>query len=146
MDRKCDRKYNFTEGGLPFVCGGVIGDPEPNDTLPKYCYKYDATLDEWAISGTMPKARYSSGYDSSEIWGLIMAGGIGSFTMLPSVTTTDNGEVFGSLPHLPNINFTTGSENPCVVIIDEDRIFTCGGWQSDTDTLIFSNSTGTWSR
>ena len=90
----------------------------------------------------MPEERVYSGYDHSEMWGLVMAGGYNyPPSYLSSVTTTESGEVFGSLPDLPNEN-----SDSCVVIIDEDRIFTCGGLYAESDTLIFSNSTGIWSR
>ena len=89
----------------------------------------------------MPEQRAYSGYDHSEMWGLVMAGGYTGNNYLSSVTTTERGEVFGSLPDLPNAN-----DRSCVVIIDEDRIFTCGGYYAESETLIFSNLTGSWSR
>ena len=88
--------------------------------------------------------RYNSGYGSSESWGLVMAGGtngVDASQVLSSVETTDNGEVFGSLPDLPN-----ESQESCVVIIDEERIFTCGGYPTGSDTLVYSDSAGSWSR
>ena len=36
-----------------------------------------------------------------ELWGLVMAGGTNGDGFYSSVATTDNGEVFGSLPDLP---------------------------------------------
>ena len=133
-----DKIAHFTEGGelRPYICGGFIYNSGSSDS----CYQYDVTLDEWTLSGTMPEERVYSGYDHSEMLGLIMAGGYNG-NYLSSVTTTESGEVFGSLPDLPNENRLS-----CVVIIDEDRIFTCGGSLTPSDTLIFSNSTGTWSR
>ena len=106
-------RIDFTEGDQPrpFICGGYNNTSGYIDS----CYKYDATLDEWIFSGTMPEEKHNSGYDHSEMWGLVMAGGYnGNF--LSSVTTTESGEVFRSLPNLPN-----GNEHSCVVIIDEDR-------------------------
>ena len=93
----------------------------------------------------MPEALDSScsGYDHSEMWGLVMAGG-GHITNSPpllNVTTTKNGRDFLALANLPD-----GNSYSCVVIIDEDRIFTCGGYNTESDTLIFSNSTGSWTR
>ena len=88
----------------------------------------------------MPEERRYSGYDHSEMWGLVMAGGYNG-NYLSSVATTESGEAFGSLPDLPNENYLS-----CAVIIDEDRIFTCGGSPTESDTLIFSNATGSWSR
>ena len=141
---------HFTEGDQPrpFICGGYNNTSGYIDS----CYKYNATLDEWTFSGTMPEEKHNSGYDHSEMWGLVMAGGYnGGLVMagghnanyLSSVTTTESGEVFGPLPDLPN-----GKEHSCVVIIDEDRIFSCGGegYGTRSETLIFSKSSGTWSR
>ena len=83
----------------------------------------------------MPEEKGFSGYDHSEMWGLVMVGG---YRDISSVITTDNGKVFGSLPDLPE-----ETSFACVVIIDEDRIFTCGG-SYGVPTLIFTNSTGSW--
>ena len=60
----------FTDGGIPFVCGGW-GSPY-TDT----CYKYDAALDTWDISGTLALRRGYLSYGSSDNWGLVIAGGI----------------------------------------------------------------------
>ena len=126
---------------MPYICGGFIQGSGFSDS----CYKYDGILDQWTFSGTMPEEKSTTGYDHSEKWGLVIAGGYVNFgdgnNYLSSVTTTDQGEVFGALPNLPN-----GNDDSCVVIIDEDRIFTCGGFISESDTLIFSNSNSTWSR
>ena len=87
-------------------------------------------------------ARAYTGYGSSESWGLVMAGGFNVNNQLSSVETTDDGQVFGSLPDLP------GGRNSysCLVIVDDDTIFTCGGYASTTLTLIFSKKTKLWSR
>ena len=134
-------KCQFTEGNLPFICGGENNGDDTNK-----CYKYDVTLDQWAISGTMPEDRAYSGFDSSEAWGLIMSGGQDdSFNGLESVLKTVNGEVFSSLPDLPKEN-----DYSCVVIIDDDRIFTCGGRADNAEiqdnTYIFSKSNESWGR
>ena len=89
----------------------------------------------------MTERRGWGGYDSSESWGLVMAGGTSGVGFLSSVETTDNGEVFGSLPDLPS-----ESQESCVVIIDDDRIFSCGGYPTGMDTLIYSESAGSWRR
>ena len=91
----------------------------------------------------MDEARRSLGYGSSESWGLVMVGGYNPNSgVLTSVETTNNGEYFGSLPDL-EIETT----DSCVVVIDEDKIFTCGAAQgSGRDTFIFSKSTNLWSR
>ena len=134
---------HFTEGGTPrpFVCGGQGGDYISSDK----CYIYNGFLDTWTVSGEMPEGLDSSRYDHSEMWGLVMAGGmtekVYNTKYLSNVTTTKTGQVFNPLPDLPDKNFLS-----CVVIIDEDRIFTFGGFYTENDTLIFSNSTGSWKR
>ena len=84
--------------------------------------------------------RFNSGYGSSESWGLVMAGGRNG-NYISSVETTDDGQVLGSLPDLPQENYYS-----CLVIVDDDIIFTCGGYLSPTSTLIFSKKTNLWSR
>ena len=84
--------------------------------------------------------RFNSGYGSSESWGLVMAGGNNGYD-ISSVETTDDGQVLGSLPDLPQENYYS-----CLVIVDDDIIFTCGGYLSLTSTLIFSKKTNLWSR
>ena len=130
-------KHCFAEGGSPYFCGG--GSTDSVSDITDLCYTYTAALDEWVISGTMAEGRCVSGYGSSESWGLVMAGGYG----LATVATTDDGESFGSLPDLPD-----ESERSCLAIIDDDRLFKCGGSPTSTsfDTLIFSKSTNSWSR
>ena len=76
---------HFAGGGIPFVCGGL-----DQSSYTDVCHKYVATSDEWVISGTMAEARAQTGYGSSESWGLVMAGGLNSNTMLSSIETTDN--------------------------------------------------------
>ena len=87
--------------------------------------------------------RTNSGYGSSESWGLVMVGGISYNDLGPlsSVETTNNGEDFGSLPDLEIEN-----GDSCLVVIDEDKIFTCGGLGASTDTFVFSKTTNLWSR
>ena len=91
----------------------------------------------------MSGSRYFSGYGSSESWGLVMAGGFGDAIIgeLSSVETTYNGETFASLPDIPQ-----STRESCLVIIDDDRIFKCGGASTSIDTEIFTNSTGSWQR
>ena len=115
-----------------------MGAPQPAE-----CCKYEFGLDEWTVSGTMAEARTLGGYDSSEDWGLILAGGfvpVGS-SISSTVETTQNGEVFESLPDLPD-----GNWDSCLVIVDQDRFFTCGGYITPSDTLIFQKSTNSWNR
>ena len=103
-----------------------------------------AKSDEWVISGTMAEEKTNSGYGSSESWGLVMVGGINYNDLGPlsSVETTNNGEDFGSLPDLEIENIDS-----CLVVIDEDKIFNCGGVsQGSRDTFIFSKTTNLWSR
>ena len=64
-------KTPFSEGGLPFYCGGSY----PAGEYYADCYKYEYTLDEWSMSGTMTEAKAYGAYDSSQFWGLILAGG-----------------------------------------------------------------------
>ena len=129
---------HFAGGGIPYVCGG---GPSYYSDL---CHKYVATSDEWVISGTMTESRGFCGYDSSESWGLVMAGGYDGYLLnyLSSVESTSNGETFGNLPDLEKEN-----QQNCLVVVDDERIFTCGGDQgSGTDTFLFSNTTKLWSR
>ena len=127
----------FAGGGVPFVCGGRR--EEYNDQ----CFKYDAALDAWATSGTLAETRSWTGYGSSENWGLIMAGGYSDDSFRSSVETTDDGEVFGSLPNMPEAN-----DYMCLVVVDDDRLFLCGGGDLDfrTSTLIFSKKSSDWTR
>ena len=99
-------------------------------------------MDEWEIGGTMLEKRGYGGYGSSESWGLVLGGGYNFGTgFLSSVTTTVNGQAFGSLPDLPNRD-----DQLCLAIVDDDRIFTSGGDQNREDAFIFSKSTNSWSR
>ena len=74
------------------------------------------------------------------------AGGVDT-QYLSSVVTTDDGTGnYESLPDLPG-----GNVQSCLVIIDDDRIFTCGGYFQPRDTFIFDNfynssSPGSWRR
>ena len=135
---------SFPEGGIPFVCGGD-SNFESALVYNDGCYKYEAANDEWINSGALSEGRRTfSGYGSSESWGLVMAGGFGDgggVDSLSSVETTYNGETFASLPDIPQSN-----RESCIVIIDDDRIFMCGGGSTDLDTQIFTNSTNSWQR
>ena len=134
--------------GTPFICGGFNGDYTDS------CYKYVAATDEWQVSGTMAKERAYSGYGSSESWGLVMAGGNNHAQgYLESVTTTDNGQDFESLPDMPDIGIDDGIDGiddgnieSCVVVIDSDRLFMCGGYQMPSYTFIFSKAANSWDR
>ena len=131
-------KDDFSEGGLPFICGGY----NSADGYSDLCYKYEPANDEWYIIGVMDEERSYSGYGSSESWGLVMAGGrMAGGSYLSSVATTDSGDLFGYLPELPDQNRLS-----CLVPIDDERIFTCGGDLRPEDTLIFSNKTRSWTR
>ena len=106
-DEQTERHFHcFTEGGLPYICGGEIKEGAcGKDEIfgcSDSCYAYIGTLDEWTYSGTMPEQRGLSGFDYSEMWGLVMAGGYPG--PVSSVKTTDNGIVFGDLPDLPYAN------------------------------------------
>ena len=130
----------LAEGGVPFVCGGY----SDSSTVIDFCHKYVATTDEWVLSGTLAEARGLSGYGSSESWGLVMAGGSEGDppNYLSIVESTYNGETFGRLPDLEFDN-----RESCLVVVDDDMIFTCGGQQQlSTETFIFSNTTNLWSR
>ena len=94
----------------------------------------------------MAEAKVYGGYDSSEDWGLILAGGYDDLdffdpSVFSSVDTTDNGEVFEPLPDLPKAN-----GDFCLVIVDQDRLFTCGGDVTPSVTLIFQKSTDSWNK
>ena len=96
----------------------------------------------------MSEERGYSGYASSESLGLVMAGGNNDDPFyLRTVATTLDGEVFGSLPDLPRIeDIDPGNDESCLVIIDSERIFTCGGYQLSSYTFIYYSSTNSWSR
>ena len=138
--------YLFSVGETPFICGGY---GETYGDFYDDCYKYIAASDEWVNSGYMSEKRVYSGYGSSEKWGLVMAGGWSQTPFyedaLSSVETSYNGETFTSLPDMPGLN-----GDSCLVVIDDDRIFTCGGHpntrENITGTLIFTESTNTWNK
>ena len=124
------------EGGSPFVCGG-----RQNGVYTDICYKYEASSDEWLIFESMSEPRGWCGYDSSESWGMVIAGGTIGDGFISSVEQTTNAEVFSPLADLP-----TETQESCVVIIDEDRLLNIGGYPTASDTLMFSAATGSWSR
>ena len=69
------------------------------------------------------------------------AGGVDT-QYLSSIVTTADGTTFDDpLPDLPEENVQS-----CLVIIDDDRIFTCGGYFQPKDTFIFYNSSNSWRR
>ena len=75
-----------------------------------------------------------------------MAGGFVKFVgELSTVQTTYEGEDFGALPDLPEKVFYN-----CLVVVDEDRIFTCGGvagaMLAVDYTFVFSRQKGNWTR
>ena len=129
---------SFPEGEAPFICGGFY-------PVSDQCLKYSPESDTWVESGTLNGGfgRAFSGYGSSEHWGLVMVGGMGILSppSLSSVETTYNGETFASLPNVPVQN-----ERSCVVPIDEERIFTCGGNSEKTKTFIYEYTNNTWQR
>ena len=132
--------YYFTGGNAPFICGGDNGPAQGIGEYTDSCYRYIAESDEWELSGTMGEDRAYSGYGSSNSWGLIMAGGVNT-QYLPTVVTTTDGDIFGSLPNLPDTNTQS-----CLVIIDDDRLFTCGGYFESLETFIFSKLANSWRR
>ena len=127
---------------MPFLCGGVLYGFDK-------CFKYEPVLDTWDILGTLAVGRSYAGYSSSESWGLVMAGGVTpDLSYLSSVETTADGQVFGALPDLLEWNSFF-----CLVVVDEDRIFTCGGraessvgGQGTRATFIFSKQADVWTR
>ena len=91
--------------------------------------------------GTLAVGRTHAGYGSSENWGLVMAGGISyDISYISSVETTEDGQVFEALPDLPERDSLS-----CLVIVDDDRVFTCGGQVSSFSTFLFSRTTNVWS-
>ncbi len=68
----------------------------------------------------MFEERAYSGYASSQSWGLVVAGGYNG-DVISSVETTYNMVTFGHYPDMPAENYKS-----CLVMIDEERIFTCG--------------------
>ena len=101
----CTYYQLFAGGGTPFICGGGFD----LTTYYDQCYKYDAALDTWDISGTLAEARGYPGYGSSESWGLVIAGGFNApLSSLTSVETTDDAQVIGALPDLPETSFENG--------------------------------------
>ena len=127
---------SFLDGGIPFICGGY----DYGNTYYDECYKYVAASDQWILSGTLSEERSFSGYDSSESWGLVMAGGQNRY-LLNSVETTHNGETFAFMPDLPYAN-----RDSCLTIIDNDMIFVSGGQEGPKDTWIFSTFGSSWQR
>ena len=104
------------------------------------CWKYVPSDDSWyELVNALGEKRAYSGYGFSESWGLVMAGGVDT-QYLSTVETTDTGTHGNPLPDLPEENVQS-----CLAIIDDDRIFTCGGYFQPGDTFIFSTSR-TWER
>ena len=65
---------------------------------------------------------------------------------LSSVLTTGDGENFESLPDLPNPVYYN-----CLAVIDDDKIFTCGGREEQgfttvSEAYMFSKLTSSWTR
>ena len=133
----------FAAGGVPFICGGVYYDGDYYDS--DLCFKYVPSSDEWVVSGVMSEAKSEIGYGSSESWGLVMAGGDNGGPLLSSsVETTADGIIFENLPDLE-----VEVSGSCVVVIDDDRIFTSGGYHDPglrRDSYIFSRTNNSWSR
>ena len=77
-----------------------------------------------------------------EQWGLVLAGDrSGDARNVSRVESTNDGVVFGSLVDLPSYNSYS-----CMAIIDEDRLFVCGGMSNPSETLVFSKSQNFWFR
>ena len=65
---------------------------------------------------------------------------------LSSVLSTGDGENFVALPDLPNPVYYN-----CLAVIDEERIFSCGGREEQglttvSEAYIFSKLTNSWTR
>ena len=56
--------------------------------------------------------------------------------------TADGGQTFAALADLPE----PGLADACLTIIDEDRIFTCGGVPVEAQAHILSIATNSWTR
>ena len=125
---------------MPFLCGGGLYGFDK-------CFKYEAAFDTWDILGTLAMGRSYAGFSSSDSWGLVMAGGVDpELNYLSSVETTADGEVFGALPDLPE-----ETSFFCQVVVDDDRIFACGGRSMSAihgsrSTNIFSKQADVWTR
>ena len=104
------------------------------------CYKYVASVDEWSYSGKLFEETAYGGYVNSESWGLVIAGGYKG-DIMSSVVTTYNGLTFSHYPDMPAENYKS-----CLVVIDEDRIFTCGirPGSARQATYIFTRSESSW--
>ena len=104
-----------------------------------------ASSDEWVLSGKMTDARAYFGYGSSKSRGLVMAGGNSVTGFLSSVEMTKDGETFETLPDLD-----IEVDKSCLVVLNDDTIFTCGGFNGNPDTasytFLFSDTTNSWSR
>ena len=130
----------FAEG-VPFICGGISYDGDFYDS--DLCLKYVPSSDEWVVSGVMSESKSEMGYGSSESWGLVMAGGDNG-TEISSVETTADGIIFDNLPDLE-----VGVSGSCVAVIDDDRIFTSGGYYDPglrRASYVFSRTNNSWSR
>ena len=76
--------------------------------------------------------------------GLVMAGGRNAVSSyLTGVEATgDGGQTFDDLAGLP----PPGVAAACLTIIDDDRIFTCGGVPLEAQAHILSIAANSWSR
>jgi hypothetical protein len=64
-----------TLNGKPTVCGGWVGGTNwpANRFQTTKCYKFASNT--WSESGQMTRNRTWPGFDYSQAWGLVMAGG-----------------------------------------------------------------------
>ena len=69
------------------------------------------------------------------------AGGVDTQYLSSVVTIYISNTTVNPLPDLPEENVQS-----CLVIIDRDRIFTCGGYFQPKDTFIFYKSSNSWRR
>ena len=86
--------------------------------------------------------RAYSGHAFSPSWGLVMAGGVDTEYLSTVVTNKDG--YFSSTEYLPDL--PEENVQSCLTVIDDDLIFTCGGYFQPRETYIFLTTTNTWSR
>jgi hypothetical protein len=139
-----------TLNGKPTVCGGNGNGAETNQ--PITCFQYSPKSNSWTASGRMTINRTWAGFDHTESWGLVIAGGwtvciacnmnkgsarietlfvlvLQSYKVKPTVIQTTSsvehtfdGLSFQALPSMPNNNYGL-----CLKIYDDETIFAVGG-------------------
>ena len=79
---------------MPYFCGGQNYDTDVSN-----CYQYLAAFDEWIFTGRLgDEGRSFMGYGSSRSGELVMAGGRDYFGFVDTVTATNDGISFRTLP------------------------------------------------